>query len=157
MKELIRLIAIANRLDQRGLTKEADKLDMIIRKMAQAWPHDDDDEDLSDEEVARWLHADKMTEDDEDEGMFGGSGPSEAEIMAMESGVDIFAGEDLARLKKTLQTLTEEMQMFTEALISGKMTAKDFETFEQIKEEFTQVAKMIEEAEAGGMNLGFDA
>jgi hypothetical protein len=159
MKELIRLIAIANRLDQRGLTKEADKLDRIMRKMAQSWPHDDDDEEISEEEALKWLDAQKGADayGDEEGDMFGEGGPSEAELMAMESGVDIFAGEDFAMLKERLDTLTREMQMFTDALVAGKLEPKEFEIFERIKEEFTQVAKMVEQAEAGGMDLGFDA
>lgn len=153
MKNLIRLITIANKLDKRGLTRQADQLDDIITKLAQSLPHDDDDEKLSQEEALKWLEADRVTEGDEDLDMFGGDGPSREELMAMEQGIDLFEGEDKALLQQRLETLTREMEIFSEALATGKLEPEEFEMFERIKQEFLEVTKLVEETEVSARSV----
>lgn len=145
MKALIKLISIANRLDQKGLRKEADQLDRVIRKMAQSWPHDDADMDDADMDMDFEKYESPFAGFDDETDI---EEPSDEELMAMEQGLDPFEADDLEDLRARLQTLTDEMQIFTESLLEGSLDAEDFAVFDDIKNEFIEVTKMIKAKEA---------
>lgn len=81
MKDLYKLIQIANELDKRGLTKTADYLDKCIQKLAQPFDEDDDTE----EETAETVNDFDQYE------------PTDDELSSIETeleGEDIDSGED---------------------------------------------------------------
>ena len=134
MKNLIRLITIANKLDKRGLNKEADALDYIIKKVSQ---HDKEDveDGFGDSELNRLLS------EYEDENSI--EGPSDAELGAIEQGVNVFRGEEDNAYDELLKKLEMEMVLFSDSLGKGMLNAEDLENFELIKEELADVRDII--------------
>ena len=141
MKDLIRLISIANRLDNKGLTVEADKLDRIIRKIAQ---HDKEWDALQGDKGSSEL--DRLLQGYEDENPM--EGPSDAELGAMEMGVDVFRAEEDNAFESLLEKLNRELELFSEAAGQNKLTGDDIEVFERIKNELADVQDIIAQRKA---------
>jgi hypothetical protein len=143
MKNLIRLITIANKLDKRGLNKEADTLDKIIKKVSQ---HDKewealskDDGSLGDPELDRLL-SEYESENPIEE-------PSDDELRAMEQGVDVFKGEEDNAYANLLKKLETEMELFSDGAGKSMLNAEDYDNFELIKQELQDVRDIIKQRE----------
>jgi len=110
MDKIRKLIEVANSLDAKGLIKEAELIDSILRKIAM---DSFDDEDFE---------------------------PSDSELQAIELGLyDPVEEDKRSTLQRMLAKLQREMEIFGIAISEGRMEESDWEVYLDIQKDLSAI------------------